>query len=85
MRSVELAASNSTYTICTITEATSEEISILNHDIRELHDDGTHLWVGSKLGVTVIDFENAVSTDYELPKVMICTTWFTRIAHRNGD
>ena len=33
-----------------------------------MHDDGTHLWVGSKLGVTVIDFENSVSTDYELPQ-----------------
>ena len=69
MRSVELGASDGTYSEYTLSpEAGPGEISILNHDVRELIDDGTYLWVGSKLGVTVIGFEESESTDYELPQ-----------------
>ena len=69
MRSVELGAKEGTYTEYLLTpEADSNEISILNHDIRDLYDDGSYLWVGSKLGVTVIDFENDSSVDYSLPQ-----------------
>ena len=69
MRSVELGASEGTYSEYTLSpEAGPGEISILNHDIREMIDDGEYLWVGSKLGVTVIGFEESESTDYELPQ-----------------
>ena len=69
MRSVELGAKEGTYTEYLLTpEADSNEISVLNHDIRDLYDDGSYLWVGSKLGVTVIDFENDSSVDYSLPQ-----------------
>jgi hypothetical protein len=69
MRSVELGAKDGTYSEYLLTpEAGVDDISILNHDVRELRDDGTHLWVGSKLGITIIDFETSVSTDHPLPQ-----------------
>ena len=69
MRSVELGAKEDTYTEYLLTaEAGSENISILHHDIRDMFDDGDYLWVGTKLGITVIDFESDMSTDYDLPQ-----------------
>ena len=69
MRSVELGASEGTYTEYLLSpEAGPDEMSILNHDVRELVDDGNYLWIGTKLGVTVMDFEESESMDYELPQ-----------------
>jgi hypothetical protein len=69
MRSVELGAKSGTYSEYILSpEAQEGEISILNHDVRELLDDGSNLWVGSRLGVTIIDFETSTSIDHELPQ-----------------
>ncbi|RJU87071.1 MAG: hypothetical protein DWC02_03505, partial [Candidatus Poseidoniales archaeon] len=69
MRSVELGSKEGTYTEYLLTpEAGVDDISILNHDVREIIDDGTFLWVGTKLGITVIDFEESVSVNYHLPQ-----------------
>ena len=69
MRSVELGAKEETYTEYLLTaESGSENISIIHHDIRDMFDDGDYLWVGTKLGITVIDFEADMSTDYDLPQ-----------------
>ena len=68
MRSVELDASEGTYTEYPLTdEGTGDNITIIHHDVREIIDDGSTLWVGTKLGITVIDFEASVSTNYALP------------------
>ena len=77
MRSVELGASKDTYMEYVLSpEASEEEISILNHDVREFHDDGTHLWVGSKLESQLSISKMQFPQIMNCPKVMICTTWF---------
>ena len=69
MRSADLSATEGTYTEYILSqEADEDEVSVMHHDIRGFHDDGERLWVGTKLGISIIDFENDVSTDYELPQ-----------------
>ena len=69
MRSVELGSTEDTYSEYLLSpESSEEEISIINHDIRELASYQGYLWVGTRLGVTVIDFENGISNDYDLPQ-----------------
>ena len=69
MRSADLSATEGTYTEYLLSqEADGDDVSIMNHDIRKFHDDGDRLWVGTKLGISIVDFENDVSTDYELPQ-----------------
>ncbi len=70
MRSVELSSIEGTYTEYPLTAELSETsgVSIINHDIRVIDADAGFLWVGTKLGVTVIDFENSISTDFPLPQ-----------------
>ena len=69
MRSVEFGSKEGTYSEYLLTpEAGVDDISILNHDVRELIDDDNFLWVGTKLGITVIDFEESDSVNYNLPQ-----------------
>ena len=69
MRSAELSATADTYTEYLLSqEADEDDVSVMHHDIRGFHDDGERLWVGTKLGISIIDFDNDVSTDYELPQ-----------------
>ena len=69
MRSVELGATADTYMEYLLTpEVVEDEISIINHDVREIISEDNLLWVGTRLGITVINFENSISQDYELPQ-----------------
>ena len=69
MRSADLSAIEGTYTEYLLSQEANEgDVSVMHHDIRQFHDDGERLWVGTKLGISIIDFENDVSTDYELPQ-----------------
>ena len=69
MRSAELGATEGTYSEYLLSqEASEDEVSVMHHDIREFYEDGDHLWVGTKLGISIIDFANTESTDYELPQ-----------------
>ena len=69
MRSVSLGESEGTYAEYLLTpEVTGDEVSIIHHDIRSMQDDDAHLWVGTKLGITVIDFEDSTSSDHHLPQ-----------------
>ncbi|MDP6870321.1 MAG: hypothetical protein QGI21_06080 [Candidatus Poseidoniaceae archaeon] len=69
LRSVVLSSSDTTYTEYLLTpEASEGEISIIHHDIRELISAEDLLWVGTRLGVSVIDFDAEVSTDISLPQ-----------------
>jgi hypothetical protein len=69
LRSVELGASEETYYEYLLTqEAGPDDMSVLNHDIRELIDDGAYLWAGAKLGITVMNFEELTSENHELPQ-----------------
>ena len=70
MRSVELSSTEGTYTEYSLTPELADPtgISILNHDVRVIESDEQYLWVGSKLGITIIDFEDSTSQDYHLPQ-----------------
>ncbi|HIL66145.1 MAG TPA: hypothetical protein EYG33_08295 [Candidatus Poseidoniales archaeon] len=69
MRSVGLAANSGTYTEYMLTaESSTENITILHHDIREIISADGLMWVGTKLGLTVIDFEADTSKDFPLPQ-----------------
>ena len=69
MRSVKLESNGGTYLEYLLTpEATaSDNISILHHDVREISSVDGQLWVGSRLGVTIIDFDAVTSVDHSLP------------------
>ena len=69
MRSAELGATEGTYSEYLLSqEASEDEVSVMHHDIRKFHEDGELLWVGTKLEISIIDFGNSQSTDYELPQ-----------------
>jgi len=45
----------------------SEISSIINHDVRVLESDSDYLFVGTRLGVTVLDLSQDMSTNYPMP------------------
>ena len=68
-RSVELGSSDGTYKEYPLVQsAGSDEISVYNHDIRSIHNDGSHIIFGTKLGITIVDFTEESSTHYQLPQ-----------------
>ena len=69
LRSVELGSSDGTYKEYPLVQsAGSDEISVYNHDIRSIHNDGSHIIFGTKLGITIVDFTEESSTHYQLPQ-----------------
>ena len=69
MRSVELGADAGTYAEYLLTpEAGPDDMSVINHDIREFIDDDSHLWIGAKLGITIMDFQEMTSENHDLPQ-----------------
>ena len=44
------------------------ELSLIHHDIRDFHSEGSEVWVRTRLGITYIDFSENGSSDYRLPQ-----------------
>ncbi|MEL0100092.1 MAG: hypothetical protein VW862_00145, partial [Euryarchaeota archaeon] len=69
MRSVGLDSTADSYKEYMLyQEINSNEISIYNHDVREIMSVGDELWVGTKLGISILNFEENLALHHELPQ-----------------
>ena len=69
MRSVGLEATSDSYQEYLLyQELQSDGISVYNHDIRNIISVGDDLWVGTKLGISVINFDSETAEHHEIPQ-----------------
>ena len=72
MRSVGLDATEGSLTEYPLSDSFAEsalpELSLIHHDIKNFHAEGSAVWVGTRLGITYIDFNSNGSSDHRLPQ-----------------
>jgi len=69
LKTANLGAEESTSTQFPLSfTASEEEMSIIHHDITDLDVNGEQLYVTTKYGITVLDYETKTSTDQWMPQ-----------------
>ena len=72
LRSVGLEATEGSLTEYPLsdsfTESTPPGLSLIHHDIKDFHAEGSAAWVGTRLGITYFDSDDNQSSNYRLPQ-----------------